>query len=221
MLESATPETTDSLERPDWLVYPVEAYQFRQESTPIGQGLLFNSPEAIIKKRIKTYNQNGLRITVCGLILCHRNEFPHILLLQDDSGNSGLLGGKCKVHESPRDALKRKLARFVSTSKKGSHQLDVRANAENVRIGDLLGEFWRPDFDSAVLPYLPLHINRPKEKILLYQVMIRENCSFMIPDSLQLNAIPLYEFYHVDQGISISALPHLLTRHHLSFMRHP
>lgn len=221
MLNTGSGDSTETLERPDWPVYPVHAYNFRSEATTIGHGLLFDSTEATVKKRVKAYNQNGMRITVFGLVLCHKNGFPHILLLQDSGGSSGLLGGKCKVHENPREALRRKVARFVSMSKKGSHQLDLKANAENIKVGDMLGEFWRPDFNSPVLPYLPQHVVRPKEKIMIYQVMLRENCTFVIPNNFQFTPIPLYDFYKVEQGVTLSALPHLLTRHHLSFMHAP
>ncbi|GBE58848.1 mRNA cleavage factor [Babesia ovata] len=162
-------------ERPDWLVYPADSYRFREESAPIGRGLLFKSSDDIVRKRIRAYNQKGLRITVCGIILCHRNGFPHILLLKDSEGSCGLPGGKCNAFENPKDALRRKMARFISVARKGSHQLDLRANAENVNVGEFLGEFWRQDYDSEVLPYLPIHVNRPREKILIYQVVCKSN----------------------------------------------
>ncbi|GFE53336.1 mRNA cleavage factor [Babesia ovis] len=170
MDETISGSASEGNERPDWLVYPADAYHFREDSAQIGRGLIFKSSDTIIAKRVRAYNQNGLRITVCGVILCHRNGFPHALLLQDTSGNCGLLGGKCKTFEKPREVLRQKLARFVSTTRKGGHHLDLRANAENIIVGEFMGEFWRQDYDSDVLPYLPLHVNRPREKILIYQV---------------------------------------------------
>ncbi|ORM40020.1 Cleavage and polyadenylation specificity factor subunit 5 [Babesia sp. Xinjiang] len=219
--DTSTGNASDSPERPDWLVYPADSYNFREDSAPIGQGLLFKSSDSIVNKRIRAYNQNGLRVTVYGVILCHRNGFPHIVLLQDSSGSSGLLGGKCKTFENPREVLRRKVARFMSTTRKGGHQLDLRANADNVLVGEFMGEFWRQDYDSDVLPYLPLHVNRPREKILIYQVTLREHCSFVSPNELRIIPVPLHDFYSPDQGVAMSALPHLLARFNLSFMHHP
>ncbi|GIX60934.1 mRNA cleavage factor-like protein, putative [Babesia caballi] len=170
MSDSGEAAASDAHDRPNWLVYPAESYQFREESLEIGRGLIFETANEIIKKRIRAYNRVGLRVTVCGVILCHRNGFPHIIVLRDSEGRLGLLGGKCKAYDGPEEALRQKLARFVSTSRKGTLQLDLRANADNVVVGELLGEFWRPEYDSDILPYLPLHVNRPREKILVYQV---------------------------------------------------
>ncbi|EDO08282.2 hypothetical protein BBOV_III007210 [Babesia bovis T2Bo] len=220
MDDSTAGPTSDGNDRPDWLVYPEDSYSFRDDSAPIGQGLLFRTPESLLCKRIRAYNQNGLRITVYGLILCHRNGFPCILVLRDTSGNIGLLGGKCKSFENPREVLKLKLARFVSTSRKGVHQLNVRANVDTIIVGEFMGEFWRAEYDSDVLPYLPLHINRPREKILIYQVTLREQCSFIAPGDMHIEPMALHEFYCAEQSVAISALPHLLTRFNLSFMHH-
>ncbi|CDR96705.1 Cleavage and polyadenylation specificity factor subunit 5 [Babesia bigemina] len=205
-------------ERPDWLVYPADSYRFREDSAPIGRGLLFKSSDEIVRKRIRAYNQKGLRITVCGVILCHRNGFPHIMLLTDSEGSCGLLGGKCRVFENPKEALRRKVARFISVARKGALQLDLRANAENVNVGEFLGEFWRQDYDSEVLPYLPIHVNRPRERILIYQVTLRDHCSIVAPSGLQIIPVPLHDFYLPEQGVAISALPHLLARFNMRLL---
>ncbi|UKK02827.2 mRNA cleavage factor subunit [Theileria orientalis] len=206
------------IQRPEWDVYPQTIYKFDYNTTNVGNGLIFRLSDEVLSKRVKSYMVSGMRITVCGVILSHIKGFPSVLLIQREGDRSvGLLGGKCKSFENPKDALSSKLARFI-TSTKHKHQINIKEDVENIQVGDLLADLWRCDFNTEPLPYLPLHTNRPKEKISLYQVTVSENCKISVPRGFSLRFVPLYDFYNPEFGLSIGAIPHLLSRFNISYM---
>ncbi|BAM41925.1 mRNA cleavage factor subunit [Theileria orientalis strain Shintoku] len=206
------------IQRPEWDVYPQTIYKFDYNTTKVGSGLIFRLSDEVLSKRVRSYMVSGMRITVCGVILSHIKGFPSVLLVQREGDRSlGLLGGKCKSFENPKEALSAKLARFI-TSTKHRHQINIKEDVENIQVGDLLGDLWRCDFNTEPLPYLPLHSNRPKEKISLYQVTVSENCKISVPRGFTLRFVPLYDFYNPEFGLSIGAIPHLLSRFNISYM---
>lgn len=201
--ESYVPQVDD---RSEWDVYPQTMFKFEHNTTKVGRGLIFRLSDDILEKRVKTYAVSGMRITVCGVILSHRKGFPFVLLLKRDLDKSvGLLGGKCKSFENPKEVLSSKLARFI-TSTKHKHQLNIKETIETIQVGELLADFWRCDFNTEPLPYLPLHTNRPKEKISLYQVLNnynlniinmnfinhKNNCTYT---SVNLDKLKIYRLY--------------------------
>lgn len=44
----------------------------------------------------------------------------------------------------------------------------------------VLGVFWRPNFDTMFYPYMPPHITRPKECRKLFVVQLPEKCVFAV-----------------------------------------
>ena len=68
-----------------------------------------------------------------------------------------------------------------------------------LQISECAGTWWRPNFDSAVYPYIPPHITRPKECKKIYVVQLPENCTFAVPKNLKLLAVPLFELYDKSQ----------------------
>ncbi|EAN31978.1 Nucleotide hydrolase family protein [Theileria parva strain Muguga] len=213
--ESYVPQVDD---RSEWDVYPQTMFKFEHNTTKVGRGLIFRLSDDILEKRVKTYAVSGMRITVCGVILSHRKGFPFVLLLKRDLDKSvGLLGGKCKSFENPKEVLSSKLARFI-TSTKHKHQLNIKETIETIQVGELLADFWRCDFNTEPLPYLPLHTNRPKEKISLYQVVLQESCKISVPKGYSLKFVPLYDFYNPEFGLSLGSLPHLLSRFKISYL---
>lgn len=93
--------------------------------------------------------------------------------------------------------------------------------AENLKpdwqIGELLGTYYRPNFENILYPYCPPHISRPKEIRHIYLVNLPEKCYLSVPKNYRLVAVPLFEIYDHAQryGPIISALPQLLSRFNL------
>lgn len=93
--------------------------------------------------------------------------------------------------------------------------------AENLKpdwqIAELLGTYYRPNFENILYPYCPPHISRPKEIRHIYLVNLPEKCYLSVPKNYRLVAVPLFEIYDHTQryGPIISALPQLLSRFNL------
>ena len=48
---------------------------------------------------------------------------------------------------------------------------DTGAPSENKwEIGDAVGVWWRPNFETSLYPYLPAHVTRPKEAKKMYMI---------------------------------------------------
>jgi len=93
--------------------------------------------------------------------------------------------------------------------------------AENMKpdwhIGDCVGTFYRPNFDTLVYPYCPAHIERPKEIKRQFVVNLPEKAFLAIPKNMRLIAVPLFEIYDHAQryGPIIASVPQLLSRYQL------
>lgn len=64
-------------------------------------------------------------------------------------------------------------------------------------VGECIGVYWRPNFETILYPYLPPHITRPKECKKLFVSPLPEKCYFAVghggTDSLQ-------DSLHLSQG---------------------
>lgn len=47
-------------------------------------------------------------------------------------------------------------------------------------VGECIGIYWRPNFETILYPYLPPHITRPKEFKKLFVVPLPEKCYFAV-----------------------------------------
>lgn len=205
----------------EWLLYPQSNYEFNIDDK-LKQKFIIDIDKH--RKRIISYNKDGIRNTVLAILLCHRYEYPHLLLLQHQgSENYYLLGGKYKKWEKPKDVLKKKLQRYINKIKEtpyygsGTNPINLE-NDEAVEIGDFLGEWWRTQFNSSHLPYLPAHTTRPKEYVRLYQVTLAPKCIFHLPPGFTLKAVPLFDLCNCGQAIS--GVSSILSRFKLHCMVH-
>jgi len=112
---------------------------------------------------------------------------------------------------------------------------------EDWEIGDTLAQWWRPNFETFMYPFLPGHVTRPKECKKLYLIQLPKKSelpthllSFSFTDSLfhwfievlsvpknmKLLAVPLFELYDntARYGPQLSAIPHLLSRYNFEFV---
>ncbi|EUD64738.1 hypothetical protein C922_04882 [Plasmodium inui San Antonio 1] len=221
--DAATPANVANLGgregKSEWLVYPQTNYEFNIVEK-LKSKFIMDMDKC--KKRINAYNENGIRNSALAIILCHRYEYPHLLLLQNiENQTYYLLSGKYRSWEKPREVLKRKLQKYINQIK-DMHFSTSHLNSEEkeqedpIEIGEFLGEWWKTQFNSVYLPYLPAHITRPKEYIRLYQVTLTSRCIFHLPPGFTLKALPLFDLGCC--GVAIGGLTSVLSRFKLHCM---
>ncbi|XP_018686725.2 pre-mRNA cleavage factor Im 25 kDa subunit 2-like isoform X1 [Musa acuminata AAA Group] len=152
------------------------------------------------------YMKEGMRTSVEGILLVQEHNHPHILLLQIGNTFCKLPGGRLKPGENEMEGLKRKLC-----SKLAANSPSFQPNWQ---IGECVATWWRPNFETAMYPYCPPHITKPKECKKLFLVHLSEREYFAVPKNLKLLAVPLFELYDNVQryGPVISTIPQQLSR---------
>jgi cleavage and polyadenylation specificity factor subunit 5 len=82
-------------------------------------------------------------------------------------------------------------------------------------IGDCLAQWWRPNHETFIYPFLPAHVSRPKELKKLYLIHLPETKLLSVPKNMKLLAVPLFELYDntARYGAQLSAIPHYLSRY--------
>lgn len=108
---------------------------------------------------------------------------------------------------------------------------------EEWEIGDTLAQWWRPNFETFMYPFIPAHVTRPKECKKLYFIQLPRSSMFVkavimgaeltvlaevlsVPKNMKLLAVPLFELYDntARYGPQLSAIPHLLSRYNFEFV---
>eukprot|EP00392_Amoebophrya_sp_AT5.2_P005267 g5276.t1 len=163
------------------------------------------APQDFMQKLYQSYRTEGMRKSFYCVLLCHNQEgHPCIILKKKKDGSLKLIGGKVRVGETGvKEALQRKLRDTIFGAPKP------------FEVGELLSIWYRPNFDELLLPYLPLHENRPKERAEVYQVILPEKCIFQ--SSSPLDVIPLHDLQIPDDPI-LAALPALVSKFSLNRM---
>ncbi|KAL8453837.1 hypothetical protein Emag_001645 [Eimeria magna] len=210
--KSAAPRDAEQ----DWAVYPESNYSFESDST-LGTKWGSGDLEKLFAKRQEAYLREGTRRSVAAVFLVHRAEYPHVLLLLDQQRQKyNLVMFKYKTWQRPREVLQSKLSKYLIKSDHGSKRKWVAqqlgGDASEMEVGEFLGEWWRGDFDDELIPYLPPHVTRPKERVRVHQVQLAPRCSFRIPAGFCLTVVPLFDLSPQRVGLAISGLSHLLAR---------
>ncbi|XP_021746072.1 pre-mRNA cleavage factor Im 25 kDa subunit 1-like [Chenopodium quinoa] len=185
-------------------VYPLNRYYFGSKDA------LSTKDETIADSllRLKSnYEARGLRTNVQAVILVELFKHPHLLLLQVKNRTFDLPGGRLKQGESDLEGLRRKLSRKLS--------LDEGSDEVEWEVGDCLGMWWRPDFETVLYPYLPPNIKQPKECAKLFLVKLPVSRKFIVPKNLKLLAVPLCQVHdnHKTYGPIIAGIPQLLSKY--------
>lgn len=100
--------------------------------------------------------------------------------------------------------------------------LSTRDTAESADwdVYDTLAQWWRPNFETFMYPYLPPHTTRPKECKKLYFIQLPKSKVLSVPKNMKLLAVPLFELYDNTgrYGPQLSAIPHYLSRYRWEFV---
>lgn len=105
------------------------------------------------------------------------------------------------------------------------------------QVGDTLAQWWRPNFETFMYPFIPAHVTRPKECKKLYFIQLPRSSTspfsyhyqiytnaipevLSVPKNMKLLAVPLFELYDntARYGPQLSAIPHLLSRYNFEFI---
>ncbi|CAK9326723.1 unnamed protein product [Citrullus colocynthis] len=184
-------------------IYPLSNYYFGSK-----QPLLFKD-ETLADRvlRMKSnYAAYGLRTCVEAVLLVELFKHPHLLLFQIRNSIFKLPGGRLRPNESDIDGLTRKLSRKLSA--------DGASDASDWEVGECLGMWWRPDFETLLFPYLSSNVKGAKECTKLFLVKLPEGRKFVVPKNLKLIAVPLCQIHenHKTYGPVISGIPQLLSK---------
>ncbi|KAM6583525.1 hypothetical protein CsatB_010527 [Cannabis sativa] len=190
-------------------IYPLSSYYFGSKEAILSK----DETMADRVRRLKyNYSAHGLRTCVEAVILVELFKHPHMLLLQIRNSIFKLPGGRLRPGESEINGLQRKLSRKLSGNE--------NSDGTEWEVGEFLGKWWRPDFETLLYPYLSHNIKKPKECTKLYLVKLPESREFIVPKNLKLLAVPLCQIHenHKTYGQIISGVPQLLSKFSFNIM---
>lgn len=158
----------------EWAVYPESNYTFESDNA-LGSKWGSGAVEMLLTKRQEAYLREGTRRSVAAVFLVHRAEYPHVLLLLEQQQQKySLVMFKYKTWQRPREVLHDKLLKHLIKPDPGSKRKwvaqQLSSEGSEIEVGEFLGEWWRGEFDDDLVPYLPPHITRPKERVRVHQV---------------------------------------------------
>lgn len=184
-------------------IYPLSSYYF---SSKEALALKTESVAEMLQRLKANYEARGLRTCVGAVILVELFKHPHLLLLQVRNSIFTLPGGRLRPVESDIEGLRRKLSRKLS--------IDESSDDTEWEVGECLGMWWRPDFETLLYPYLPPSVKKPKECTKLFLVKLPVSRKFVVPKNLKLLAVPLCQIHenHKTYGPIIAGIPQLLSK---------
>ncbi|BGP44792.1 hypothetical protein JCM10450v2_000606 [Rhodotorula kratochvilovae] len=199
-------------------IYPLSNYSFAVKEQQLEED---PSVVARLQRLENDYEQYGMRRTVEGIMLVHEHGHPHVLLLQVGNAYFKLPGDYLKPHESDEDGLKARMHLRLGPethvkTEEGDNDMNGNSahGAEEWEVSDVIGQFWRPNFESFMYPYKPAHITKPKEVKTWHLIQLPPSRILTVPKNQKIVALPLFELYDnaVRYGPQLASLPALLSR---------
>ncbi|KAK4541109.1 hypothetical protein LTR36_008334 [Oleoguttula mirabilis] len=194
-------------------LYPLSNYTFGTKETQPEE-------DPSVKDRLRRleehYEQHGMRRTCEGVLVCHEHNHPHVLMLQIANAFFKLPGDYLPHDVEEIAGFKTRLNDRLAPT--GS--LSARDTSADWDIHDTLAQWWRPNFETFMYPYLPPHVTRPKECKKLYFIQLPKSKVLSVPKNMKLLAVPLFELYDNTgrYGPQLSAIPHYLSRYRWEFV---
>ena len=135
-------------------VFDIDSYEFRAKCTSPGkeQTATISGDYESLEARSQS---DGVDRSVGAVLLVHRLEHVHVLLLSETESNCFRLpGGKISHGEKNEDCLRRTLRADLAP-----HDFPEIT----WRVQDYLGCWWRPQFNSKEMPRVLSQVTRPEE----------------------------------------------------------
>jgi cleavage and polyadenylation specificity factor subunit 5 len=211
-------------------LYPLSNYTFGTKETQPEED---PSVLARLKRLEEHYVAHGMRRTCEGILVCHEHNHPHILMLQIANAFFKLPGDYLHAEDDEIEGFKMRLNERLAPV---GTQFSGEGVNEEWEIGDTLAQWWRPNFETFMYPFIPAHVTRPKECKKLYFIQLPRRSKLLsdyiepklitsaevlsVPKNMKLLAVPLFELYDntARYGPQLSAIPHLLSRYNFEFV---
>ena len=144
-------------------VYPLSNYTFGVKETQPEED---PSVIARLKRLEEHYTEHGMRRTCEAILICHEHNHPHILMLQIANTFFKLPGDYLKPEEDEVEGFKARLdERLAPVGRIGEGE-----KVADWEVGECLSQWWRPNFETFMYPYVPAHVTRPKECKKIYLI---------------------------------------------------
>jgi len=155
-------------------LYPLSNYTFGVKETQPEED---PSVIARLRRLEEHYNAHGMRRTCEGILVCHEHNHPHILMLQIANAFFKLPGDYLQPEDDEIEGFKQRLDdRLAPVGSLGEGE-----KAADWQVGDCLAQWWRPNFETFMYPFIPAHITRPKECKKLYFIQLPHSSKFLLP----------------------------------------
>lgn len=150
---------------------------------------------ARLKRLEEHYQEHGMRRTCEGILVCHEHNHPHILMLQIANAFFKLYTcylwncmGFADRNSRPGDYLRAEddeIEGFKTRLNERLAPVGTQFTGEGVndewQIGDTLAQWWRPNFETFMYPFIPAHVTRPKECKKLYFIQLPRSSTYRQP----------------------------------------
>lgn len=153
-------------------LYPLSNYTFGVKETQPEED---PSVLARLKRLEEHYQAHGMRRTCEGILVCHEHNHPHILMLQIANAFFKLPGDYLRPEDDEIEGFKARLDERLAPV--GS--LGEGNKAADWEVSDCLAQWWRPNFETFMYPFVPAHITRPKECKKLYFIQLPHSSRFI------------------------------------------
>ncbi|KAL7902420.1 nucleotide hydrolase domain-containing protein [Trichoderma sp. TUCIM 5745] len=194
-------------------LYPLSNYTFGVKETQPEED---PSVIARLKRLEEHFSEHGMRRTCEGILVCHEHNHPHILMLQIANAFFKLPGDYLKPEDDEVEGFKARLdERLAPVGRLGEGE-----EAGDWEVGECLAQWWRPNFETFMYPFVPAHVTRPKECKKFYFIQLPKSKVLSVPKNMKLLAVPLFELYDntARYGPQLSAIPHILSRYNFEFV---
>ena len=153
-------------------LYPLSNYTFGVKETQPEED---PSVLARLKRLEEHFTAHGMRRTCEGILVCHEHNHPHILMLQIANAFFKLPGDYLKPEDDELGGFKARLdERLAPVGRLGEGE-----EAGDWQVGDCLAQWWRPNFETFMYPFIPAHVTRPKECKKLYFIQLPQTSMYL------------------------------------------
>jgi len=166
------PKPFNANQPPTIRLYPLSNYTFGVKETQPEED---PSVMARLNRLDEHYANHGLRRTCEGILVCHEHNHPHILMLQIANAFFKLPGDYLRPDDDEIEGFKARLdERLAPVGSIGEGEKPC-----DWQIGDCLAQWWRPNTETFMYPFVPAHITRPKECKKLYFIQLPETSKIL------------------------------------------
>jgi cleavage and polyadenylation specificity factor subunit 5 len=181
-------------------LYPLSNYTFGVKETQPEED---PSVIARLKRLEEHYTEHGMRRTCEGILVCHEHNHPHILMLQIANAFFKLPGDYLRPEDDEILGFKSRLdERLAPVGRLGEGE-----EAGDWQVGDCLAQWWRPNFETFMYPFIPAHVTRPKECKKLYFIQLPKQSRLAEISVYDPMLIPIHRGFERSQEHETSRRP--------------